>query len=146
VLDRARIGLGEVVLDVRTRAGLLALGALDRVGSDGSVIALDDSVDCLDALRAAHPDPRFSFLVGDAEVVPLPDASVDVVLGRSAVGSVHGKQGAALELYRVLARGGRISLFEPVDPGDAETWFADAGFAAIDAEQGQGLFLAGTKP
>ena len=124
---------------------MLALGALDRLGADGAVIAVDVSVDALDELRATCPDPRLSFLVGDAEVVPLPDASVDVVIGRSVLGTARDGGEAALELYRVLAPGGRVSLHEPVDAEDVKAWLARAGFAAIDTEHGLGLFISGQK-
>ena len=143
VLDRARIGPNDVILEVGTGTGPLALGALERIGPEGSVIALDVSVDFLEELWRAYPGPGLSLLVGDAEVVPLPDASVDVVLGRSALSSAHEKAETALELHRVLRAGGRVSLFEPGDTEDVTAWFADAGFAAIDTEPG--LFLAGTK-
>ena len=51
VLDRARLAPDDVVLDVGTGTGLLVFGALDRLGPDGSVVALDISVDCLEELR-----------------------------------------------------------------------------------------------
>jgi arsenite methyltransferase len=51
VLERARIVPGDAVLDVGSGTGLLALGAVARVGDDGDVFALDVSVDALDELR-----------------------------------------------------------------------------------------------
>ena len=147
VLDRARIDSNDAVLDVGTEqtAALIARCALDCLGADGSVICLDVSVDVLDELRAACPDPRVSFLVGSVDVVPLPDVSVDVVLGCPMFGSTSEKVEAAREAHRVLRRGGRISLFEPDDAEGAEAWLAEAGFTAIDAVQRSGLFLAGAK-
>ena len=66
-------------------------GNVGRAGEDGDVIALDPSVDALERLEAAVRDPRLWFLLGDAEIVPLPDCSVDEVVG-----------GASADLERVL--------------------------------------------
>jgi ubiquinone/menaquinone biosynthesis C-methylase UbiE len=122
VLERARIEQGDVVLDVGTGTGLLALGALERVGPDGSVICLDISVDCLEEIRATTSDARLSFLVGDAEVLPLPDGSADVCVLRSVLIYVRRKADAARELRRVLRSGGRVSLFEPVNRRNTQLW------------------------
>ncbi len=122
VLERARIQNGDVVLDVGTGTGLLALGALDLVGADGAVICLDISVDCLEELRGATSDPRLSFLVGDAAVLPLPDDSADVCVLRSVLIYVREKADAARELHRVLRDGGRVSLFEPVNRRNTQLW------------------------
>ena len=112
----------DTVLDVGTGTGLLVFGALDRIGPDGSVIALDISVDCLEEVRAACDDARVSYLVGSAEVLPLPDASVDVVLTRSVLIYVREKAEAAREFLRVLRPGGRVSLFEPVNRRNTQLW------------------------
>jgi len=64
--------------------GRLVLHAVERVGPDGDVIAIDNSVDALEALRAASTAPNVSYLVGEPDVLPLPDASVDAVLAESA--------------------------------------------------------------
>jgi arsenite methyltransferase len=47
VLDRASLGAGDTVLDVGTGDGLIAFGALDRLGPDGRVIFSDVSADVL---------------------------------------------------------------------------------------------------
>ena len=122
VLDRARLAPDDVVLDVGTGTGLLVFGALDRLGPDGSVVALDISVDCLDELRATCDDPRVAYLVGGAEVLPLLDASVDVVLTRSVLIYVREKAESAREFFRVLRPGGRVSLFEPVNRRNTQLW------------------------
>jgi arsenite methyltransferase len=115
VLDAARIEPGETVVDVGAGTGLLALGAIDRVGPDGTVIALDVSVDALEELRANTTSPNVSYLVGRADVLPLPDESVDAVVTRSVLIYVDDKAEAAREFQRVLRTGGRVSLFEPIN-------------------------------
>ena len=150
MLDRAQIGPDDSVVDVHTGAGLLALGALGRIGPDGSVVALDSAVDCLERLRASCVDPRVSYLVGSADVLPLPDGSVDVVLGHSMYAGVRDKSEAARELFRVLRPGGRMSIFELVKGiEELDRIHADAGFADLDSEVAvteAGHLLAGTKP
>jgi arsenite methyltransferase len=115
VLDGAAIEHGHTVADVGAGTGLLTLGAVERVGSDGDVIALDISVDALDELRASTTAPNVSYFVGQADVLPLRDASVDAVVTRSVLIYVEDKGEAAKEFARVLRRGGHISLFEPIN-------------------------------
>jgi ubiquinone/menaquinone biosynthesis C-methylase UbiE len=55
--------------------------ALEEAGPDGDVIVVDDSVDVLERLRRDCEAPNVSFLIGNADVLPLPDACVDSVLG-----------------------------------------------------------------
>jgi ubiquinone/menaquinone biosynthesis C-methylase UbiE len=120
VLDGARIRAGDKVADVS--AGLLTRGAVERVGPDGDVLAIDVSVDALEELRANTTAPNVSYLVGCAGVLPLMDESVDVVVTR--------KTEAASESFRVLRSGGRISMYG--DPDDLlpnfEQVFTSAGF------------------
>ena len=68
--------MSVLVLD----ADLLS-AALAEAGDDEPVIAVDPSADRLEHLMRSHPDPRISWLIGDGEIVPLPDASVDSVHG-----------------------------------------------------------------
>jgi ubiquinone/menaquinone biosynthesis C-methylase UbiE len=75
-----------------TSAVLLVLGAderlvgdaLEQAGEGGGVIVLDPSAEQLEAVERARPDPRIWYLIGDAEVVPLPDDSVDGAVGSSS--------------------------------------------------------------
>jgi len=55
--------------------------ALEQAGADGDVLIVDVSPDRLEELRRSCNAPNVSFLIGCAEVLPLPDASADVVLG-----------------------------------------------------------------
>ncbi|HEU0305208.1 MAG TPA: methyltransferase domain-containing protein [Gaiellaceae bacterium] len=122
VLDRAVLEEDDIVLDVGAGTGLLVFGALGRLGPDGGVVALDISVDCLEELRAKCDDPRVSYLVGSAEVLPLPDESVDAVLTRSVLIYVREKAEAAREFFRVSRPGGRLSIFEPVNRRNTQVW------------------------
>ena len=117
---------GESVLD---DAALEAGGAHGRVG-DGWVYAIDD-VDALEELlRAAHAQriAGIAYLVGGADVLPLPDASVTAILGSPLAGAADPAE-AARELYRVLRAGGHLS----VAGGDeaAEAALRSAGFADL---------------
>jgi ubiquinone/menaquinone biosynthesis C-methylase UbiE len=56
-------------------------GALARLGEDDGAIVLDPSAAALEALEQAIRDPRVWYQIGDAEVVPLPDRSVDEAMG-----------------------------------------------------------------
>ena len=68
-----------MVLVLGADAGVVT-GVLGRVG-DEDVVVLDESADRLELLLEGLADPRLWFMIGDAEVIPLPDASVDAVLG-----------------------------------------------------------------
>ncbi len=115
MLDGARIRADETVADVGAGTGLLALGAVARVGPDGDVLAIDISVDALEELRANTTAPNLSYLVGSAEVLPLMDEAVDAVVTRSVLVYVDDKAEAAREFRRVLRCDGRVSLFEPIN-------------------------------
>jgi arsenite methyltransferase len=124
VLDGAAIEPGETVADVGAGTGLLTLGAVDRVGPDGDVIALDISVDGLELLRKNTVASNISYLIGQADVLPLPDESVDVVVTRSVLIYVADKEEAAREFHRVLRGDGRVSLFEPINRENLRVWEA----------------------
>jgi arsenite methyltransferase len=117
VLDGAELGPGDAVLDLGAGTGLLTFGAHERIG-DAWVYAVDPSVEALEELlRGAHEAglSGVMYLVGDATVLPLPDASVAACVTRSVLMYVDDLPGAARELYRVLRPGGRLSLYEPVN-------------------------------
>jgi arsenite methyltransferase len=120
VLDRACLGAGDTVLDVGTGDGLIALGALDRLGPDGRVIFSDVSADVLEYCRAAVADAgdlgRSDFVQASADRLSgIADASVDVVTTRSVLIYVADKAAAFAEFRRVLRPGGRVSIFEPIN-------------------------------
>ena len=120
VLDNARVAAGDTVLDVGTGDGLIAFGALARVGEGGRIILSDISQDLLDHVRDLATQmgvlDRCRFVRAPAEALsPIADASVDVVTTRSVLIYVADKRRAFAEFCRVLRPGGRISLFEPIN-------------------------------
>jgi ubiquinone/menaquinone biosynthesis C-methylase UbiE len=66
--------------------------ALAELADDELMIVVDPSADRLEELEERFPDPRVTWLVGDGVVIPIPDDSVDRVLG----------EGSDSELRRVL--------------------------------------------
>jgi arsenite methyltransferase len=120
VLDRARLAPGQTLLDVGTGDGLIAFGALERLGPSGRVIFSDISQDLLDHCRAVASAEgvldRCRFMLAPADqLAAVADASVDAVTTRSVLIYVKDKAQAMREFFRVLRPGGRASLFEPVN-------------------------------
>jgi ubiquinone/menaquinone biosynthesis C-methylase UbiE len=75
------------------------------VAPDGDVVVVDGSVDTLERLRHASPEPDVTYLVGDSEVLPLPDESVDAVRTTSPPNAP-----SSSEFFRVLRPGGQVSV------------------------------------
>jgi hypothetical protein len=73
-----------------------AAALAEGVAPDGDLLVVAESVDVLEDLRARTPAPNVFYLLGCAEILPLPDASVDEV-----VGAQPGEEAQA-ELERVL--------------------------------------------
>jgi arsenite methyltransferase len=111
ILDRARLQPGDTVLDVGAGDGLIAFGALERVGPSGRVIFSDISQDlldhCRDAAAAEGVAGRCTFVRAAADsLTPVPDGSVDAVTTRSVLIYVKDKAAALREFCRVLSQAG----------------------------------------
>jgi ubiquinone/menaquinone biosynthesis C-methylase UbiE len=129
VLEAAALQPGDTVLDLGGELGLLTFGAHERIG-DGWVIAVDPSPAMLEELLTLAHQAGASgimYLVGDAEVLPLPDASVDVAVAASL--RVDGT--IARELARVLRPGGRLSL-TATDADEVSRQLRRAGFVLVE--------------
>ena len=70
-------------LVVGADSGLLA-EELERMGEDEDVIVMDESAERLEVLEDEVADPRVWFIIGGPEVIPLPDDTVDEVVGTDA--------------------------------------------------------------
>jgi arsenite methyltransferase len=120
VLDRARLRPDDTLLDVGAGDGLIAFGALERLGTSGRVIFSDISQDLLDHCRRAATAEgladRCRFVLAAADCLDgVPDASADAVTTRSVLIYVKDKAAALREFHRVLRPGGRVSLSEPIN-------------------------------
>lgn len=113
---------GEVVLDVGSGAGIDSILAARRVGPEGKAIGLDILEPMTERARQ-HADEAgvggwTEFRVGEMERVPLPDASVDVVISNGVLNLSARKSRALAEIFRVLRPGGRLSMADLTVDGE----------------------------
>ncbi|MGD9896696.1 MAG: class I SAM-dependent methyltransferase [Candidatus Methylacidiphilaceae bacterium] len=111
-LRRAGLTRGLEVLDVAVGTGLLAREALTLVGPQGRVVGVDPSPGMLKEVR----EPRLQLLHGQAEALPVPDASCDFLSMGYALRHLRDLHAAFAEFYRVLRPGGRLLLLEITQP------------------------------
>ena len=118
--DATGISPGQQVLDVASGRGTSALTiARDhRAGVTGIDLSAANVALATGAAYAAGLAELATFEVGDAERLPVPDDSIDVVLCECALCTFPDKPSAAAEFARVLRPGGRVGITDvTVDPG-----------------------------
>jgi len=113
----AELREGEVVLDLGCGAGIDTLLAAKAVGPTGRAIGLDMTSEMVERARNNAREAgrdNVEILQGLIEEIPLPDASVDVVLSNGVLNLSTRKSRVLAEASRVLRSGGRIVIADLV--------------------------------
>ena len=145
---------GQTVLDLGCGMGADVLRSARRVGPTGRAIGLDMTDEMLEAARAHAACGRATsaeFVKGYIEDIPLPDASVNVVISNCVVNLSSDKPRALAEAARVPRPGGRLAISDIVASpdmdaatrADIEAYTACIGGALTERELREGLLAAG---
>ncbi len=135
-VSKADLQPGEIVLDLGCGGGVDAIIASRLVGGTGQVYGLDMIPEMLELAsenaRVAGAD-NIAYLKGFIEDIPLPDASVNVVVSNCVINFSNDRPAVLREALRVLKPGGRFVVSDIVE------------FAAVPEEAREDLcIIAGT--
>jgi arsenite methyltransferase len=117
----AELREGETVLDLGSGGGIDVILSARRVGTAGRVYGLDMTDEMLALAQANAAEAGVSnaiFLKGVIEEIPLPAASVDVIISNCVINLSVDKAAVLTELARVLRPGGRIGISDVVAEDD----------------------------
>jgi arsenite methyltransferase len=150
----AELKAGETVLDLGSGGGIDVLLSARRVGPTGKAYGLDMTDEMLalarDNQRKAGVD-NVEFLKGEIEAIPLPDASVDVIISNCVINLSGDKDRVLAEAFRVLKPGGRFAVSDVVVRGEVpavirksvELWIGCVAGALEEQEYRDKLAKAG---
>lgn len=146
---------GQVVLDIGSGAGIDCFIAAEKVGPAGKVIGLDMTPEMIERARQNAREAgvaNVEFRFGEAEKMPVDDASVDWVISNCVINLSPDKPAVFAEIARILRPGGRISISDIVaqDLPEAvrqsrDAWTGCLAGAISEADYVGGLRQAGLR-
>jgi lipopolysaccharide biosynthesis protein/SAM-dependent methyltransferase len=101
---------GRDVLDIACGEGY---GADILAATAKSVVGVDISPEAIEHAKSCYRDPRIFFRVGSATDIPIPDASVDMVVSFETIEHLEDHDRMMQELRRVLRPGGLLMISSP---------------------------------
>jgi len=145
---------GETVLDLGSGGGIDVLLSAKRVGPTGKAYGLDMTEEMLALARANAAEAgatNVEWLKGQIEAIPLPAATVDVVISNCVVNLSTDKPAVFAETFRVLKPGGRIGITDvvaedhltPSERAERGAWVGCVAGALSRGEYQDGLAAAG---
>jgi arsenite methyltransferase len=145
---------GEVVLDLGSGGGIDVILSAKRVGPTGTAYGIDMTDEMLAlAQRNAREAgaTNVHFLKGEIEAIPLPAASVDVIISNCVINLSTDKPRVLTEMQRVLKPGGRIGISDVVaedrltrqERADRGSYVGCIAGALSESEYAAGLEAAG---
>jgi arsenite methyltransferase len=150
----AELRKGEVVLDLGSGGGIDVILSARRVGPAGTAYGLDMTDEMLELARRNAREAGVAnahFLKGEIERIPLPAASVDVVISNCVINLSTDKPAVLTEMARVLRPGGRLGITDivaedhlaPAERAERGSWCGCVAGALSQGEYVAGLEAAG---
>ena len=150
----AELREGDVVLDLGSGGGIDVILSAKRVGPTGVAYGLDMTDEMLSLARKNAGDAGVSnvhFLKGVIEEIPLPAASVDVVISNCVINLSVDKPAVLTEMARVLKPGGRVGVSDvvaedrlsPAERAERGSYVGCVAGALSQTEYVEGLRAAG---